>query len=76
MNDRSPQQNRRLMWIIMGLTDTALGGIVLLIYFGVLPVDLAGLGIPRWILGAFGAVWFFSGLGVAAYQATKTVDGE
>lgn len=74
--NNSPQQSRRSMWIIMGLTDMVLGGAVLLVYFGYLPVDVSGLGFPRWMVGVFGAVWFFSGLAVAAYQATKTVDGE
>ena len=70
----SSPQNRRLVLIIMGLTDTVLGGLVLLLYFGYLPFDISGLGIPRWVVGLFGAIWFFSGLALSAYQLTKTLD--
>jgi len=28
-----------------------LGGLALLVYFGILPVDVAGWGVPRWVSG-------------------------
>lgn len=74
MNQPSPARTRRLVFIIVSLTDTLLGGLVLLVYFGFLPVDLAALEIPRWAVGVFGALWFFSGLGILAYQLTRTVE--
>jgi hypothetical protein len=45
---------------------------VLLIYFGILPVDISGLGIPRGVIGVIGGIWFFGALGILAYQLTKT----
>ena len=64
--------SKRTVFIIVGLIDTVIGGIILLIYFGILPVDVSSLGIPRWIVGVVGAIWFMSALGFLAYQVTKT----
>jgi hypothetical protein len=64
--------NKRTMLILVGMMDALLGGIVLLIYFGLLPVDISGWGIPRWIVGVVGGVWFLGALAVVAYQLTKT----
>ena len=66
------QSNRRLIFTIVSAIDVVLGGIVLLIYFGFLPIDLSSLEIPRWIVGLVGAVWFMSALGFLVYQLTKT----
>ncbi len=65
------QQTRRTALILAGIVDALLGGAVLLIYFGLLPVDISGWGIPRWIVGVVGAVWFFGALAVVAYQLTR-----
>jgi len=65
-------QTRRLVFILIGLVDSLLGAGTLLIYFDLLPIDLNELGIPRWIAGLTGALWFFSGLVVLTYQLTKT----
>jgi hypothetical protein len=73
MDNNNPSTiSKRTVFIIVGLTDALLGGIILLIYFGFLPVDLSGFGIPRWIVGVVGALWFMSALGFLAYQVTKT----
>lgn len=58
--------------IFMGLIDSVIGGAILLIYFGVLPIDISALDTPRWIVGLVGAIWFFSGLGVLVYQLSRT----
>lgn len=68
----NPQQNRRMILIIVGIVDSIIGGGILLIYFGFLPVDISGLGIPRWIIGVIGGVWFLAAIGFLAYQLTKT----
>jgi hypothetical protein len=65
-------QNKRLVFILIGLLDSLLGAGTLLIYFGLLPIDIDALGIPRWIVGVIGAVWFFSGILVLAFQLMKT----
>jgi hypothetical protein len=68
----NPQQNKRMILIIVGIVDSILSGIVLLIYFGLLPIDISEWGIPRWIIGLIGAVWFLSAIGFLVYQLTRT----
>lgn len=60
----------------MGLVDSLLGGAVLLIYFGILPVDISGFGFPRWVIGLIGGLWFLSGFLVLVYQLTKPQSDE
>ena len=69
MND---QPNKRTVFIIASALDMILSGIVLLIYFGLLPIDISGWGIPRWVIGLVGGVWFAASVAVLAYQLTKT----
>ncbi len=67
---KSPQAQKRMMLMAAGAIDALLGGVTLLVYFRILPVDISGWDIPRWLLGLLGAVWFFSGLGVFTYYLT------
>ena len=66
------QPNKRLLLIIVSAVDAVLSGVVLLIYFGFLPVDISGLGVPRWVIGLVGGLWLLSALIVLVYQLTKT----
>ena len=66
------QPNKRMLLIIVSAVDALLSGIVLLIYFGFLPVDISGLGVPLWVIGLVGGLWFVSALIVLVYQLTKT----
>ena len=68
----NPQSNKRLIFIIVGIVDLVLSGIVLLLYFGLLPIAISELGIPRWVIGVIGGVWFLSAIGFLAYQLTRT----
>ena len=68
----NPQPNKRLLLIIVSAIDVTLSGIVLLIYFGFLPVDISSWGVPRWVIGLVGGLWFVSALIVLVYQLTKT----
>lgn len=70
--DPNRPPSKRLLLIIASAVDTVIAGIVLLIYFGILPVDISGLGIPRGVLGVIGGIWFFGALALLAYQLTKT----
>jgi hypothetical protein len=67
----NPQQNKRMILIIVGLVDAVISGAILLLYFGLLPVDISELGIPRWVIGFVGGVWFLAAIGLVAYQLTK-----
>lgn len=68
MND--PQSKRKL-FIIVSAIDAFLSGILLLIFFGFLHVDISGWGIPRSLIGWVGGVWFFSALVILVYQLTR-----
>lgn len=71
MNSNQPQTTRKLL-ILASAIDVILSGIVLLIYFGFLPVDISSWDIPGWVIGLIGGVWFLGALGVLVYQLTKT----
>jgi hypothetical protein len=66
------QPNKRLLLIIVSAVDAALSGFVLWISFGFLPVDISSWGVPRWVIGLVGGLWFVSALIVLVYQLTKT----
>jgi hypothetical protein len=74
--DNNTVQNKRKVIILVSALDSALSGIVLLIYFGLLPVDLSGIGISHSLIGIIAGIWFASALAVLAYQLTKTDDLE
>ncbi|MBL8099648.1 MAG: hypothetical protein JNK81_10725 [Anaerolineales bacterium] len=61
--------NKRMIFMISGGMDALLGAVVLLIYFGIIPIDLD---IPRWIIGVLGGILFFSGVAVFTYFFTKS----
>jgi uncharacterized membrane protein YgdD (TMEM256/DUF423 family) len=66
-----PNSKRTVLIIASGL-DMLLSGAVLLIYLGLLPIDISSWGIPRWVIGVVGGVWFAGSLAVLVYQLTKT----
>lgn len=66
------QPNKRTVFILASAVDMILSGIVLLIYFGLFPVDISGWGIPCWVIGLVGGVWFVGSLAVLVYLLTKT----
>lgn len=70
------QQNKRMLLIIVGLVDAVISGAILLLYFGLLPIDISEWGIPRWVIGVIGAVWFLAAIGFLAYQLTRTESSE
>jgi hypothetical protein len=65
-------RNMRLVFMLASAVDVLLGAAALLIYFGILPVDISGWGVPGWIFGFVGGVLFFSGIGVFTYFSTKS----
>jgi len=71
-NGMNPPPNKRMLLIIVSAVDAVLSGIVLLIYFGFLPIDISSWGIPRWVIGAVGGLWFLAAIAVLVYQVTKT----
>jgi hypothetical protein len=68
MNDG---QNKRKLFILAGAVDAVLSGIVLLLYFGLLPVDISGWGIPRRVIGVVGGAWFLSAIAILAHPLSR-----
>lgn len=65
-------QQARLIFMLSGAFDSLLGALALLIYFGILPIDVSSLGIEPWVIGLIGGVLFFSGIAIFTYFSTKT----
>jgi len=66
------QLSKRTLLIIVSAVDVFLSGVVLLIYFNFLPVDISSLNVPRWVVGLVGGLWFFIALAILTYQLTRT----
>jgi hypothetical protein len=70
------QRTRRLVLALSGLLDMLLGASLVAAWAGVLPVDLSAFGLPRWVVGVVGGLFFLSGTAVAAWQLTKPTPPE
>ena len=70
MNDPS-NRNKRLTFILSGITDAVIGAILLLIGFGLLPVDVTKYGLENWHVNLLGAVVFILGVGTFAYHLSR-----
>jgi hypothetical protein len=66
------QPGQRTLLILASALDMIISGVILLIYFGLLPVDTSGWGIPRRVIGVVGGVWFAGAMAVLLYQLRKT----
>ena len=71
MRDNLPNRNKRIVFIISGVTDSLLGAALLLIGFGFLPIDIADYGFPAWLVILVGAFMFIMGAWVAAYNYSR-----
>ena len=71
VNNQTPEQSIRLVFISVGALNALLGAAILLIYFGLLPIDVPYLGILNWVIGILGTTWFLSGVGVVAFAAVR-----
>jgi len=66
------QSNKRLILIIVSAIDALLSGIILLICFGFLPVDMSSWGVSPTVIGVVGGLWFVSSIAVLIYLLTRT----
>lgn len=69
MNDAN---SRRKFIILVSMVDAVISGAILLIYFGLFPIDISSLGIQRWVVGLIGGLWFIPSIAILAYQLTRT----
>jgi hypothetical protein len=71
MKDNLPNKNKRIVFILTGATDALIGAVILLIGFGLLPVDIASYGLPSWLVILVGAIMFIIGAWMAAYNYSR-----
>jgi membrane-bound ClpP family serine protease len=70
MNNPS-NRNKRLAFMISGITDAVIGAVLLLIGFGWLPVELTKYGLENWHVNLLGALMFIIGVGTFAYHLSR-----
>jgi hypothetical protein len=70
-NNQTPEQRLHLIFMSAGALNTLLGAAIMLIYFGLLPVESSYFNIPNWVIGVLGVTWFLSGVGVVAFAAVR-----
>lgn len=71
MNNNPSNRNKRLVFVISGITDALIGAFLLLIGFGLLPVDVTNYGLQNWHVNLLGAVMFILGVGIFAYNFSR-----
>ena len=64
----APNRSRRMVFIVSGATDAIIGGILLLIGFGVLTVDVTDYGVENWHVNLLGGAMFILGAVTFAYN--------
>jgi hypothetical protein len=69
--NQPPNKTKRITFMVSGATDALLGGILLLIGFGFLPVDVTQYGVETWHVNLLGAVLLLVGVGTFAYNFSR-----
>lgn len=69
--NQSPNRTRRIAFMLSGAIDAILGGILLLIGFGFLPIDVTEYGVQSWHVNLLGGVLFVLGAMTFAYNLSR-----
>jgi membrane-bound ClpP family serine protease len=64
-------RNKRLAFMVSGVTDAIIGAVLLMIGFGFLPVDITKYGFESWLVNLLGVVMFILGVGTFAYNLSR-----
>lgn len=67
----SSNRTRRLVFMISGITDAVIGAILLLIGFGLLPIEVTKYGFQNWHVNLLGTLMFILGIGTFAYNLSR-----
>ena len=67
----SPNRTKRLAFVISGATDALIGGILLLLGFGLLPIEVTEYGFQNWHAILLGSILFISGVWFVAYNLSR-----
>jgi hypothetical protein len=57
--------------MLSGAIDAVIGGILLLIGLGYLPLDVAQYGVENWHVNLLGGIMFLLGAGAFAYNVSR-----
>jgi ABC-type branched-subunit amino acid transport system permease subunit len=71
MNNMPPNKTRRLVFIISGATDALIGAVLLLMGFGMLPLEVTDYGFENWHAMLLGGTLFIIGIWVVAYNLSR-----
>ena len=71
MNNLPPNKARRIVFMLSGGIDALIGGILLLIGFGVLPLDVSRYGVQIWHVSLLGGAMFIVGAVTFAYNLSR-----
>jgi hypothetical protein len=66
-----PNKTKRIAFMISGATDALIGAILLLIGFGLLPIEVTEYGFENWHAILLGAILFLTGAGFVAYNLSR-----
>ena len=66
-----PNKARRLAFVLSGTVDAFLGGILLLLGLGFLPVDATDYGFENWHAILLGGILLFTGLWFVARNVSR-----
>ncbi len=67
----SPNRTKRLALVISGATDALLGGILLLLGFDFLPMDVTNYGFQNWHVILLGGILFITGMIFVVYNLSR-----
>jgi hypothetical protein len=68
---QSPARARRLVFILSGATDALIGAVLLLLGFGMLPIDVTEYGFQNWHAILLGAILFITGAWFVIYNLSR-----
>jgi hypothetical protein len=71
MNNNSPQKARRIAFMLSGAVDALIGAVLLLIGFGLIPLDLTQYGVQNWHVNLLGGAMFLLGAVTFAYNLSR-----
>ena len=69
--NQPPNRARRIAFMLSGGIDALIGAILLLIGFGLLPIDVAQYGVQNWHVNLLGSLMFLLGAGIFAYNFSR-----
>jgi ABC-type branched-subunit amino acid transport system permease subunit len=71
MNNLPPNKARRIAFMLSGAIDALIGAVLLLIGFGLIPLDVTQYGVQNWHVNLLGGAMFLLGAVTFAYNLSR-----